>query len=645
MNDILPFLVAGVVVGSLYGLAATGLVLTYKTSGIFNFAHGAVGAATAYLFYELRDVRGLPGLVALVAAVLIAAPLLGLVLSRIAARLRDAPVSRRVVATVGVLLVLQGLVQWRYGIVPIPFETPLPSRGIELGGTFVGVDQMITIALAMAVLIALRVLFRRSRLGLEMRAVVQNDALLDLSGGAPTRVRAISWMLGAAFAGLSGVLLAPTVQLDALLLTLLVVQAFGAAAVGRFESLPLTFLGGVAIGVVQYLLRAPDIVEAIPGLGLLEGLDQSVSFLALFGVLLLYGQRLPTAATTREVRRGRPWPQTARAIAVMAAIVLVLAAPLLAPARAPILIQGAVFVTIFASLYLLVEVSGQISLAHVAFVAVGATTFAHMTTGLGLPWGVGLVIAALVAIPVGAVVAVPAIRVSGLFLALATLGFGILVEQMLYTRPLMFGVLGQRFGDRPAMFGLDSDIGYFYLCAVIGALMIGTVVAVRRGRLGRLLNALADEPVALATHGASPNTTRVLVFCIAAAMAAVGGAMYVGVVGSVSSSGVSPAALVSFNSLLWLAVLAFSGRNPVISPVVASVVMIVAPSFAAAPDLAQYLTVGFGLAALLTAVYGDSFSRWLDARWELATMRVQRSPVSARLQAGTDSLEGMLDHG
>src|SRR5262249_34807312 len=150
-----------------------------------------------------------------------------------------------------------------------------------------------------------------------------------------------------------------------------------------------------------------------------------------------------------------------------AAVVALL--PNLFETKLPVFTMGAVFVVVFASLFLLVEVAGQISLCHVAFVAIGATTFTHLTTGLGLPWIVGVAGAALVAAPVGAFVSIPAIRLSGVYLALATLAFGVLVEQLLYQRGFMFGGKLLRTGARPDVFGLSSAHGYFYLCAVAAA--------------------------------------------------------------------------------------------------------------------------------------------------------------------------------
>jgi ABC-type branched-subunit amino acid transport system permease subunit len=168
---------------------------------------------------------------------------------------------------------------------------------------------------------------------------------------------------------------------------------------------------------------------------------------------------------------------------------------------------------------------------------------------------------------------------------------------------------------------------------------------IRRSRLGRLLNALADSPVALVTHGASINVTRVLAFCTAAFIAAIAGGLYVGVVGSVSSSGVSPSALTSFNSLLWLAVVSIAGRNTVVSPVLAALALIVIPSYFTSPNVAQYLTLGFGGLALVVSTFGSSVARAVRDGIPRAEYRALRSPVRARAESLEPrlALEGTLD--
>ncbi|HVW34359.1 MAG TPA: ABC transporter permease [Acidimicrobiia bacterium] len=632
MSDLLPYLVAGAVTGSLYALAATGLVLTYKTSGIFNFAHGAVGAAAAYVFYDLRDLHGLPGAVALLLSAFVFAPLLGLAVAGVSAKLATASTAHRVVATVGLLLVLQGAVQLRYGAPTLPINSVFSTVTFEVFGVNVDYGQLSTAAISMAGVVMLAALFRFTRAGLQMRAVVDNANLLDMTGGNPAQMRAVSWVIGAAFAGLSGILLSFAVGLNAPLLTLVVVQAFGAAAIGRFQNVTLTYVGGLAIGIAAAVIDSPTVHNGLPILDSVPALGQSLPFLVLFAVLIFTRRGRFTDRAFRRAPRAPivlPAPLKTGLLAV-AAIGTVLV-PTVFSTRLPVFTLAAIFVIIYASLFLLMEVAGLVSLCHVAFVAIGATTFSHLTHGLGLPWLVGVLGAMAVTIPVGAVVAIPAIRLSGLYLALATFGFGVLVEQLFYNSGIMFGALRQRFGARPAVFGLDGDRGYFYLCAGAAVLAIAVILLVRRIQLGSFLDALSDSPLALATNGANVSLTWVLVFCLSAAMAGAGGALYVGVVGSVSSSGLSLTALTSFNSLLWLAVLAFAGRQPVVSPVIAALLLAVAPSYLASPNTAQWLTIAFGATALAVSTASPEISRNLVRALPRAARRQVAGPVRSRM--------------
>lgn len=636
MSDLMPFVVAGVVTGTIFGLAATGLVLTYKTSRLFNFGHGAIGAAGAYLFYELRDLNGWPWLLAFVVSVGIAAPLLGLLLASVSDGLAGASTAQRIVATVGILLATQSAIDLRYGLVPLAFNSPFPTDTFGFLGTRVGYDQLITMALSAGAVVALTVVFRRTHIGLQMRAVVDNPELLSLGGTAPRRIQRVSWIIGAAFAVMTGILFAPTVGLDAILLTLLVIQVVGAAALGRFSNLGATFLGGLAIGVVQSLMRSPQVQDWAPGLASLPGLPQSVAFFVLFAVLLLskrgaFQERaVPSSPPRRPARAGAlASPRTFAAIAGVAAIVLV---PHLVTDRYPDLIQTAVFVMIFASIQLLMQISGQVSLCHAAFVAVGATSFTHFTTGAGLPWLVGVILAGLVVVPLGAVVAIPAIRVSGLFLALATFGFGIVLEQLAYSEGFMFGTFGSRQGGRPHAFGLDGDVAYFYLCCAFAAVSIGAVIVVRRARLGRLLSALADSPTALVTHGTSINVTRVMVFCLSAMMAGIAGALFVGIVGSVSAVGLSAAALTYFNSLLWVVVLTVMGRSTIGAPIVAALLLFLLPSFVSNPDTTSISTAIVGLLVIAKAAYGPRLGGLFERLAAEGQDRRRHTPVAARMQ-------------
>lgn len=623
MSDFLPFIVAGVVSGCLYGLAATGLVLTYKTSGIFNFAHGAVAALCAYAFYELRTVRGLPWPVALVVSVVLFAPAVGLVIELIARRLAGLDTAARIVATVGLLLAFQGLTQRLYGATPILSLPFISTRTFRVAGVNVGYDQLTTVVLSLVCVGALLLFFRRSKLGLQMRAVVDNTELLGLTGSSPVVVRRWAWAIGSSFAALSGILLAPTVGLDATFLTLLVVQAFGAAAVGRFQNIGVTYLAAIAIGIVAEITK-----KYVPDIPSLAGVPSSLPFIVLFAVLVFspagrFRGREPRPRPYRPVRLPRP---VAQAIGI-GGLLLVLAVPDLVGTKLSVYTNGTIFVTLFVSLTLLTRLSGQVSLCQMSFAAVGATTFSRLSQDLGLPWLPACILAGLVVVPVGALLAIPAIRLSSLYLGLATFGFAILLERFVFGTSLMFGALGDRTGSRPGVLGLDGDRGFFYLAAGIAIGSVVLAVVIGRSRLGRLLRGMADSPIALATHGADVNITRVLVFCVSSFLAGIAGVLLLCLTGTARAGGTT---FGFFQSLLLLAVLAISGRSVIVGPVVAALLLAVLPSYSTDPNLGAYQALFFGAAAVIAAVAGPAFSDYVRRAGPAAAWRRRSSPVSDR---------------
>lgn len=627
MSDFWPFIVAGVVSGSLYGLAATGLVLTYKTSGIFNFAHGAVAAAGAYCFHELWTIQGLPWPVALVASVLVFAPIVGFGLELVARRLAHLDTTARIVATVGLLLAIQGLSQRLYGATPILALPFISTDTFRLGGINVGYDQLTTVVLSLVCVGALLLFFRRSRSGLQMRAVVDNTELLGLTGASPAAVRRWAWAIGCAFAALSGILLAPTVGLDATFLTLLVVQAFGAAAVGRFQNIGVTFIAAVVIGIVAETTK-----KYVPDVPSLAGVPSSLPFIVLFGVLVLS----PAGRFRSREPRARPYrpvtlPRRAVISVAITALVVVAFTPDLVGVKLSVYTNGAIFVTLFVSLALLTRLSGQVSLCQMSFAAVGATTFSRLTEDLGMPWLFGFVLAGLVVVPIGALLAIPAIRLSPLYLGLATFGFAILLERFVFTTFLMFGALGDRTGARPHVLGFQTDRGFFYLAAGIAVASVALAVLVGRSRLGRLLRGMADSPIALTTHGADVNITRVLVFCISAFLAGTAGVLLLCLTGTARAGGTT---FGFFQSLLLLAVLSVSGRSVIAAPVIAALLLAVLPSYSTDPNVGAYQALLFGVAAVVAAVAGPAFSDYVRRAGPAAGWRRLRSPVSERSAGG-----------
>ena len=625
MSALLPYIVLGLVSGSVYGLTALGLVLTYKTTGVFNFAHGAVATGAAYLFFELQSRNGIPWPLALAITVALVAGIGAPVMELIGRQLRRVPVATQVVATVGLLLAIQGVVVAVFGPVAMSFPQFLSSRTVRLPGVYVGVDQIVVFAVAAVLAGALFVFFRRSRTGLAMQAVVDNPDLVGLRGTSPVRVRTIAWAVGLGIAAISGVLLGPSTGLNAPLLTLLVVQAFGAAAVGGFASLPLVYGGGLVLGVL-----AAIVTKYGPGHQWLQGVPSSLPFLFLLLVMLIAPRRLAQRSAPARMAAPVPrqLPRWLRIAGPVAAVGLAAAVPALVGTRLPLYSSGAAYVVLFVSLALLVRTSGQTSLCHAGFAAVGASSFSHFAHGAGVPWGLALLCAGLVAVPVGALVAIPAIRLSGIYLALATFGFGVLLQQLAYRLKIMFGRSGPLTVPRPA--GLGGDTAFYYVILAVAVLACLLVAALTRQRLGRLLRALSDSPLALGAQGVNVNVTRVLVFCISAFLAAIAGALLAALSGSVDVAPFDP-----FQSLLYLAVLAVAGSGQLRAPVVAALLLAVLPAYLAGSDtVATYEPVAFGVGALVVALTEGSREQLVALvrrGAERGRGRRSRGPVSARM--------------
>jgi len=539
VSALLPFIIIGVVSGSVYGMAAVGLVLTYRTSGIFNFAHGALATLAAYVFYALHVVHGVPWPLAAVVAVLILSPALGIAFERFARVLSRASLIMQIVGTVGVLLVVEAFCTQWYGSNANLYPQFLPSGQVAIASTFVTVSQLIVVAISVVATAALYLLLRASRLGRAMRAVVDDPDLLAISGTSPVRVRRAAWVIGSFLVTLSGLLLAPSVGLDATALTLLVVQAFGAAAIGRFRSLPLTWLGGLLIGVAASITTSYVSTTSILG-----GLPTALPFIILFVVLLLTRTRRRTEAA-RPIRRHQvaaappPRVQIGGGIVAIAFLALV---PWLFPAYLTSWMVVLTDVMLFLSIGLLVRASQQVSLCQIAFAAIGAVAFSRLTSA-GVPWLPALAIAGLVVVPIGILLAVPAVRLSGLYLALATFGFGLLLQAMFYQSSLMFGLenLGLSM-PRPSLpwLPVSGDRGfYFVLLAFTAATAAGTGWLLR-GRLGALLRVLGESPVTLESFGVNVTVTRILVFCLSAFIAAVAGALSGVALGTVTAANFDP---------------------------------------------------------------------------------------------------------
>lgn len=597
---VVAIIIAGLSLGSIYSLASVGLVLTYKTSGIFNLAHGSIATIAAFSYYTLTQQWHVPVALAIVLVLVINGPVVALVMESIARVVADKSVVVRVAGTVGVLLAVQAGAVLIYGSAATRTVPDfLPTRGFHFpGGLVVTADRIVIFAFVAVVTAVLGIYLKVTRMGVAMRAVVSNSSLLDVSGTNPVAVRRSAWLIGVSFASASGILLSQYVSLDGTVLTLLVVQAFGASAIGGFTNLPRTYAGGLAIGVASALCTKYFTS------GILSGLSSAVPFIVLFVVLLFArrGRLTDRGAIAGIGRSSWTVPWTAQAPFLVGLAVLLYFVPQFANIHLADWTTFLAMTIVFLSLGLLVRTSGQVSLCQISFMAVGAAAFSHLTVDYHWPWLLALLVAGLIAVPIGALLAMPAIRLGGLYLALATFGFGVILSYMFYTSSFMFGSIGLGLQEpRPSWLGTSSDTGYYYLVLVLVALATMLVVVLTRSRLGRLLRASADSSTGLTTAGASLNVTRVLVFCLSAFLAAVGGALAGGASGIVTSDSYAP-----LTSLTYFAVVVITVGSEPWYALIAAAGLTLIPSYFQSAKVSYYLELVFGIAALLYCITPES---------------------------------------
>ncbi len=454
-DSLLFFLIVGITLGSIYAVAASGLVVTYTTSGIFNFAQGAIGMFMAFIYWELKINLGVQTLVALLITVLIAAPLFGAGIERLLMRrLATAPLVAQLVVTIGLMLALIGLAAFIWD----PTEsravgTFFGSEGFDIGSTFMPYYRLITIVAGILIAVVLRFVLYRTRLGVAMRAVVDNRDLAALNGVKPGRVSAFSWALGSSMAAIAGIFLAEELSsLSIETLTLLIVDAFAAAIIGRLKSLPMTYVGGMIIGLSLSFQQ-----NFLTWSGRWSSASFAIPTIILFLALLflpqdrIEGRRSSTIKTPRLISFKR---------ALFGFVVVFVGVAILAGAldRPNIrrLTLALVTALIMVSLVPLTGWAGQISLAAITFVGIGAWATFEFSTAGGELFGLELfhpgnplllLVGALVAVPFGVLMALPALRLRGLYLALATMAFARMAEFVFFDQPEIFGGQGRRIAE------------------------------------------------------------------------------------------------------------------------------------------------------------------------------------------------------
>jgi ABC-type branched-subunit amino acid transport system ATPase component/branched-subunit amino acid ABC-type transport system permease component len=629
VEKLLNLVISGAVSGAIYSVMASGLVLTYQSSGIFNFAHGAVAFSTAYLYFQLHTATedgglGWPIIPSAIVAILVFAPLLGLLLDRILLRrLADAPVYARIVGTIGLLVALPALVLWLVETVAnsvLELGLPTNAPGFQppglgpaprevvwrpLSGVAINSDQLAVFLAAGAAAVLLWLVLRHTRVGLEMRAGVDRRELAGLRGVNAAKTSAVAWVLTMFLAGLGGVLIAPLFGLADVDYTLLVLGSLAAVVAAGLRSIPLAFVAGLLLGVLQNLVfgYAPDFLTDI------SGFLSSIPFILTVVLLFFLGfDRARAAGSVADEspppdhraglpgwRRMLPW-----AIAVGALVVYELW--FASEFWSSLIAKGIVLGIVFLSFVVITGVGGMVSLGQATFVTASAFTVGYLVNtefGFTIPLvmhdgRVGFFFAVLagaaVAAAVGAIIAIPVRRLGPLALALATLALAFVAELTVFQLDSVRN--GSRGWPVPPLnletFESELPLGPFDFTqprhmAMLALIVFGVITLIirnlQRSASGRAMLAVRSSEVAARTSGIGADWTKVSVFAVSAAIAGVGGALL-----AVVSSPVNNRTAPAFIGLIWLAVtVTFGIRRP-------GGALIAGLAFASFTDLLQVIT-------------------------------------------------------
>jgi len=475
---------AGIAQGALIAAVSLGVVLTFRGSGVVNLANGTIAMYAAYVYAVLRSDGDLflpplpvvpnqvsfgpnmqfwPALLLALAVCVV----LGLALHFLVFRpLRNAPPLAKAIASVGVFLLLQAIVIKRFGATPRtvrPMSFVDKSR-VEIGPAVMSQEQLFVAALVIVVAIALWALFRFTRFGLATRAAAENERGAIVLGYSPDWLAGLNWVLSTTVTGLLGIFVASiNSNVDPIVIPALVVPALTAALAGGFRSFGVTtvaaFLLGMQLPLVQYLGVSASWFPRVDGQAI-PGVDTLVPLVLIIALMFLRGNALPGRGTVAARLPSAPEPsRVSMALVgpVVSAATLLAALFWLSPVYRGALANSLIAIVLCVSVVVVTGYVGQLALAPMAFAGIGAYVVADLSTDRGWPFPFPLLVAALVAAGIGVAVAVPALRISGVNLAIVTLALGVAMDRFVFDNPKVNGgLMGAPVTSRPRALMIDE---------------------------------------------------------------------------------------------------------------------------------------------------------------------------------------------
>jgi len=554
VQEILLFILLGLGSGALIAGIALAVVVTYRGSGVINLSTGGMAMLGGYAYWALNTgkILSLPTVASLPLSLLFVVAV-GVATEFLAYRwLRKSSPLAKLVASLGILLVLQASMLLAFGITPQPEPSILPQNAIHLLGAVVPVDRFILTGIVIVAAIALAAVYKWTRFGLATRAASENEAAAMLSGLSPNTISLVNTVIAALIAGTLGILAASITQLDPQTLPLQIIPALAAALLASFTSFGVACAASIGIGVLYSLVEYASSQSWFPQSGglALPGVTDLLAFLIIVGVLFWRGSRIPGRGELVERRLPQvPRPRHLTRTSLIATVVAAVALVVLPYGFREALINTLIGTLMALSLVVIAGFVGQVSVVQLSLAGAGGFTVAHMAANFGLTFPLAALAGIAVAVVIGMATAVSALRVRGVSLAVVTLAGAVAIQNFGFVNPTWGGGeagspvpepkwFGLDLGPLAPFRGLDHDLpspvfGWVVLvCTVLLCVAVGLI---RRRSLGQRMLAVRSNERAAAAAGINPRSVKFSAFGIAAFIAGVAGVLYSYNFGSVSA--------------------------------------------------------------------------------------------------------------
>lgn len=564
---------SGLAMGSLYALVALGLVMVFKSTNLINFAYGQMAMLSTFFGFTLLEGFGLPYAIAFIGALAFSA-VLAVVVQQILRPAKSG--SSVIVATLALYMIFSAVAGMIWGWDPQSFPTVFAGDPVILFDIVASQENIFNLAVTIGLMLLMFLFFRFTMTGIAMRALSQNATAASLMGISVDKLFILTWALSGILGGVAGFLVAPTTFLDTNMMSVMLLKAFTAAVLGGFTSYPGVVIGGLTLGVLENLVAGYISTD----------LKDTFAFVMLIAVLCVRPEGIlgkPIRMLGRKASEEHSLFDSSVAGLKPTHKIALLAAALVFP----LIFRDNTYILYFACLvgiYMIVAIgldfligyTGQISLGHAALFAIGAYSSALLTLNLGVPFWLALPAAGAVAGFAGLLLGLSALRLSGLYLAIATLGLGEAMPQILLKWDAVTNGYNGLKPTKPA-FGpvvLDNEFKLYFLILAVLLVLVIVTKNLLRSKIGRAFIASRDSEAGAEAMGIPLARYRILAFVLSACFAGIAGSLYAHVVGFISPSDFN-----SWMSLVFLCMVFVGGVGSIPGAMLGAAFMTAVPQF------------------------------------------------------------------